>query len=143
MHTNCCFVCRTCMCIVHVCDENCAPRFTYRKRCTYIDNLKSGHALLTKSVLYTYSTGNSLGSIHFIWRIPEDVSEKDLLSGNSEAMRKIQPTLPTYHTRRAMRREFFNQISLFRFGKPAALRGLYWCLTGELVHVLDVVRSPC
>ena len=96
-----------------------------------VSTLTTCHALFTKSMLYTYSIGNSLGSIHFIWRIPENASEEDLLSGNGEAVRKIQPALPTYHTR-AMRREFFNQISLFRFGKPAALRGLYRRLTGEL-----------
>ena len=37
-----------------------------------LTNLRSGFALMTKAVLYSYSTGNSLGSIHFIWKIPED-----------------------------------------------------------------------
>ena len=85
---------------------------------------------MTKAVLYSYSTGNSLGSIHFIWKIPEDASEEDILTGNSEAARKILPSLPSYHTR-AMRKEFFNEISLFSLGKPAVLRALYKRLTGE------------
>ena len=80
--------------------------------------------------MYTYSTGNSLGSIHFMWKVPEDASEEELLSGNCEVTRKIQPQLPSYHTR-AMRRQFFDQVSLFRLGnKPAVWRGLYKLITG-------------
>ena len=85
---------------------------------------------MTKTVLYTYSTGNSLGSIHFIWRIPEAISEEDLLSGNSEALRKIEPSLPTYDTR-AMKKQFFNQVGLFCQAKPAVLRAMYKQLTGK------------
>ena len=90
---------------------------------------------MTKAVLYTYSTGNSLGSIHFIWRIPEEIGEEDLLSGNTEVLRKIQPSLPTYHTR-AMRKQFFNQVSLFCTGKPAVLRAMYKQLTGKYLSYL-------
>ena len=111
-----------------------------RKRCTYIDNLRSGCALMTKTVLYTYSTGNSLGSIHFIWRIPEEISEEDLLSGNSEALRKIEPSLPTYDMR-AMRKQFFNQVGLFCQAKPAVLRAMYKQLT--FGGVLDVCVIYC
>ena len=41
---------------------------------SYIDNLRSGCTLITKMVPYTYSTRNSLVSIHFIWKIPEEIS---------------------------------------------------------------------
>ena len=92
--------------------------FVYcRKRRTYIDNLRSGYALMSKAVLYTYTTGNSLGSIHFLWRVPEELTEEELLAGNLESLRKIQPQLPTYHTR-AMRKQFFEKVSLFRVGNP-------------------------
>ncbi len=96
---------------------------------------------MTKAVLYTYSTGNCLGSIHFIWRIPEDISEEDLLKRNADALHKIQPLLPTYHTR-AMKKQFFNQIGLFRIGKPAVLRAVYKQLTGMFskpIHIDNLI----
>ena len=104
--------------------------FVLRTRPTYNDNLRSGCGLKTNTVLYTYSTGNFLGIIPFIWRISEEISEEDLLSGNSEALCKIKPSLPTYHTR-AMRKKIFNHVGLFCSAKPAVLRAMYKQLTGK------------
>ena len=70
-----------------------------------------------------------------IWRIPEEIVEEDLLSGNTEVLRKIQPSLPINHTR-ATRKQFFNQVSLFSTGKPAVLRAMYKQLTGKYLTYL-------
>lgn len=101
----------------------------YRKRRVYIDTLKAGHCLTCSIVLYSYASGNSIGTIHFVWRTPDEVTAAMLTEGNHECMRKIQPMLPIYHTR-AMKIEFFGKISLFSGITPAALRAVYKTLTG-------------
>ena len=106
--------------------------FCYRKRRYFIDKLKSGQCLTCDSVLFAYATGNCLGTIHFLWKIPDDAQFDVLISANTECYRKIQPSLPIYHTR-AMKKHFFDQISLLRCGQPSALRGIYRLLTGEYI----------
>ena len=59
--------------------------------------------------MYNYATGNRVGTIHFVWRIPEDISEEALAAGNSSALHKIEPSLPVFHTR-AMRKQFFEEM---------------------------------
>jgi hypothetical protein len=38
-------------------------------------------------------------TLHFVWRVPEDISEEALAVGNSSALHKIEPFLPMFHTR--------------------------------------------
>ena len=49
-----------------------------RQRCTYVDCLKVSHVLSSKAMMYNYASGNRAGILHFIWKIPEDVSEEAL-----------------------------------------------------------------
>ena len=91
----------------------------FRQRRVYIDELKNS-SLLSKILVYTYASGNHAGSLHFIWKIPEEISEEMLTSKNAEVLRVIKPSLPVYHTR-AMKKQFYHDMSLFRCGKPAAL----------------------
>lgn len=100
-----------------------------RSRRYFIDTLKSG-LVTCDTVLYNYATGNCLGTIHFVWKVPTNCDAAPLMSGNGEAFRKIQPSLPVYHTR-AMKKHFFDQIALLQCGKPSALRGIYRLLTGK------------
>ena len=95
--------------------------------------LKAGQCLTCDCVLYDHATGNCLGTIHFIWKTSTSPDSTVLVSGNATCIRKIEPSLPVYHTR-AMKRHFFNQISLLRCGKPSALRGIYRLLTGVCVR---------
>lgn len=106
---------------------------TCRQRRTYIDNLKGEHCMTT-GMVYSYSTGNSPGSIRFVWKFGGDVTPEAITQGNAECIRIIQPSLPVYHTR-AMRKDFFNTVELFKCGKPAVLWGIYKCLTGTDVFV--------
>ena len=80
--------------------------------------------------MYNYASGNRVGTLHFVWKIPEDVSEEVLSAGNSSALHKIEPSLPLYHTR-ALRKQFFEEMKLFNTAKPAVLREMYRRLTGE------------
>ena len=38
------------------------------------------YACRKKVILYTYNSGNSCGNLYFIWMVPEDESESDLLT---------------------------------------------------------------
>lgn len=89
-------------------------------------------------MLSSYNTGNSLGSLHFLWRVPnsDDITEENMAVGNAEAARVIQPGLPTFHTR-AMRKQFFHDFSLFRCARPAVLKEMYRQLTGNDVHTIS------
>ena len=107
----------------------------YRQRRLYIDSLKSGHCLTCNVVLYSYASGNNLGSIHFGWKVPDDMSNGELAEHNQECLRRIQPSLPTYHTR-AMRREFYSKVSLFKCTRPATMREVYKMLTGGCLLLL-------
>lgn len=113
----------------------CSVRFLlhFRQRRYYIDTLKTGQCLTCDCVLYNHATGNCLGTIHFIWKAPSSSDDPTMLvSGNATCIRKIEPSLPIYHTR-TMKKHFFDQISLLRCGKPSALRGIYRLLTGVCV----------
>ena len=82
-----------------------------------------------KSVLYNYSMGNSMGALHFMWTISEDMSEELLAAGNLRVLQEIKPSLPVFHTR-CMRKQFFDEMSLFNVARPAVLREMYKRLTG-------------
>lgn len=81
----------------------------FRARRSYIDDLKKGVCLEMKSMLCSYSTGNSVGSLQFVWKIPDS---GDMTAGNAKAIRVIEPALPIFHTR-AIRKQFFDDFSLF------------------------------
>lgn len=87
--------------------------------------------------MYNYATGNRVGTLHFVWRVPEDISEEALATGNSSALHKIEPSLPVFHTR-AMRKQFFEEMKLFNAAKPAVLREMYRRLTGENYLVVGI-----
>ena len=53
-----------------------------------------------------------------------------MAAGNAKAVRVIQPALPNFHTR-AMRRQFFDNFSLFRSARPAVMKEMYRQLTGR------------
>ena len=57
-----------------------------RQRRTYVDNLKSSSVLTSKVMIYNYATGNNVGTLHFLWKVPEDVSEEELSTGNRNAL---------------------------------------------------------
>ena len=104
-----------------------------------MDDLKSGSCLSMKVLLCTYSTGNHLGNLNFVWRVPDsdNVTEDAMASGNAQATRIIEPSLPVFHTR-AMRKHDF---SLFRCAKPAVMKEIYRQLTGK--HIIICMALYC
>lgn len=95
-----------------------------------MEEIRKGECLQLKSVLYTYSTGNNLGNLYFLWRVPEDESESELLTRSQAMVRKVEATIPTYHTR-AMRKQFMHDFELLVKLEPKVLREMYRCLTGD------------
>ena len=82
--------------------------------------------------MFSYSAGNNIGSLHFLWKVPDskDLDEEGMAAGNAKAIRVIQPSLPNFHTR-AMRRHFIANFSLFRSARPAIMKEMYRQLTGK------------
>lgn len=70
-----------------------------------------------------------MGSLHFLWKVREDMSEELLIAGNLRVLQEIKPSLPTFHTR-CMKKQFFQEMSLFNVTRPAVLREMYKRLTG-------------
>ena len=83
-----------------------------------------------KVVLYTYSSGNSCGNHYFIWTVPEDESQTNLLTQSQAVIRKVETTIPTYHTR-AMRKQFVHDFQLLVHIEPKVMCEMYCCLTGD------------
>ena len=46
--------------------------------------VQSGTCLTCDTVLFDYATGNCLGTIHFIWKVPSDGDPTILTTGNAE-----------------------------------------------------------
>lgn len=74
-----------------------------RQRRFYIDNIK--HGLSYKCIYFRITAGNNIGSHNFLWHIPSNKSENEILPKNMDMIRKLTQELPTYHTR-TMRRRF-------------------------------------
>ena len=83
-----------------------------------------------KTVMYNYAMGNNMGALHFLWKVSDNESEEVLATGNLHALQEIRPSLPVFHTR-YMRKQFFHEMSLFCFARPAVLREMYKRLTGK------------
>lgn len=83
------------------------------------------------SVLFTQSTGGSVLSQHFIWRVPDDFSVEAGLTENQKVIDKLKQGFPVYHTR-AMRKKFVSSYGRFMNNtKPVVLRAVYRELTGD------------
>ena len=71
------------------------------KRQNYIDSLNLG--IQHHCAKFTHAFGGGIPSLHFIWRLPKDSSEEELVQRNTAVMDKLKGGLPVYHTR-AMRK---------------------------------------
>ncbi|KAI8516352.1 hypothetical protein Bbelb_049330 [Branchiostoma belcheri] len=97
----------------------------YRKRYTYISELQ-----LPMSIeLYTYKTGNNLGSLHFIWKVPPSKESRDLNQSN-RLMHEVEKNVPVYHTRE-MHKKFSDRFTLVTSATPVVLREMYQYLTND------------
>ena len=96
----------------------------FRRRYEYNQSL----VVPWKCVLYTYS--GSKNHLHFVWKIPEDQTETELLQRSVTIQQELKECFPRYHTR-AMRREFIHSFGKATHAKPAFLREAYRRLTDD------------
>ena len=109
---------------------NCAPCIFCRKRYTHTGLIRKQHCLQVRTVLYTYSTGNNCRNLYFMWTVPSEEDVSELLSRSQGVLRKVESTIPVYHTR-AMKKQFAHDFDLLAKVEPKVLREMYRHLTGD------------
>lgn len=77
------------------------------KRFFYLSNLTIDSTIM----LYRYHHGNYLGTLNFIWKIPEDFELRNDTK-NAQAIIRTQSLLPQFFTRN-MRRHIFAKVNFF------------------------------
>ena len=77
-----------------------------------------------------YTCTGSRNHITFIWKIPINLTETELLQQNVSIQQQIKTNFPKYHSC-AMRREFIHIFGTVTHTKPAFLRAAYHQLTGD------------
>ena len=122
---NTLIVCHNILCI-----DSILSLLLNRRRYEQVEEIRKGLCLQKSVVLYTYSSGNSCGNLYFIWTVPEDESESDLLTQRQGIVRKVEIAIPTYHTC-AMRKQFVHDFQLLVHIEPKVMREMYRCLTGD------------
>lgn len=83
------------------------------------------------AVKFSHAYGNHLGTLHFIWHVPEGISPSYMLSRNMKAAASVKGRIDIYHTC-AMRREAMSTFGRICGVKPAFLREVYKRLTGDV-----------
>ncbi len=92
-------------------------------------------------MFFTHSSGNNIGNLHFVWKLPTDKSIASTFEESVTTVEAIKHILPQYHTR-AMRREIFTKFGRISSKvKPAALRFLYRELTADCAASHDTPEA--
>ena len=79
-------------------------------------------------IRYTHMSENT--SLNFIWRVPDDADEQQLVNKNSEVRDALLKQIPMYHTR-AMHRDFVNSFGTVCNVESYVLREAYKRLKGD------------
>ncbi len=99
-----------------------------REQYRFIETLKEGVPI--RAMLYTHSSGNNMGNTHFVWRVPDEQPESEVLARSTSVILKVQEQIPHFHTR-AIRSRFMQVFGLVTSVKPAILREMYRQLAGD------------
>lgn len=68
-----------------------------RKKYEYMSLLKRGLSVRTAKL--TYSHGNSVGNLNFIWKIPSAKSDSDIFSQSQRVIEICKQKILSFHTR--------------------------------------------
>ena len=109
-----------------------------RERYQYLESLRQG--LPHRAMLYTHSSQNNLGNTHFIWRVPDEQPENEVLARSTSVTLQVQERIPHFHTR-AVRFRFIQVFGLVTGAKPAILREIYRQLTGDSSSARDEAEA--
>ncbi len=100
-----------------------------RKKYEYLKLLSSG--LSVRTVKLTYSHGNNIGNLNFIWKIPIKASEKDILSQSQQVIETCKQEIPTFHTR-FMRKTLYSKYGCVAPSmKRSVMKSFYKELSGD------------
>ncbi|XP_063434558.1 uncharacterized protein LOC134715936 [Mytilus trossulus] len=94
------------------------------KRRMFIKNLE----IEVPIMLYRMAYGGSIGTLNFIWKVPEEQSSYRE-TRNVKIVNKINATLPKFSTR-SMRRDFLNRYCKLVKSPRSVLRNIFFELTG-------------
>ena len=84
------------------------------------------------TALLTYTHGNNVGSLHFVWRV--ETFGDGAFSDSQPVIESIKKDIPVYHTR-LMRKKMFKVFGRLTSSlKPAFARYIYRVFTGMAVH---------
>ena len=101
-----------------------------RKWYEYIQSLER-NGLPTPVMLLTYSSGNNVDNLHFVWKVQPDESIEESFQRSQEVIEQVKPNLSQFHTR-AMRQAMFEKFGRVSPSvKPAVLQFFYRELTGD------------
>ena len=81
-----------------------------------------------KTVIFSQSSANSAGTLHFIWKVEANLSKAEIVAANSSAVHKVRPLLPSL---------------VRRCATPAVMREMYRRLTGMCGFVLYYSTCVC
>ena len=84
----------------------------------------------SRAVHYVYHTGGPKQSLHFVWKIDDQVSEGDLLNKCLNIIRKIEEDAPLYE-RKITKKEFKHVFGFVT--NPVALRAIFRDLTKAIL----------
>lgn len=95
-------------------------------------NLLISAGLSSPSMLLIYSPGGGIRNLQFLWRLPQQYDDVNILFERSQPLiEEIKSKLPIFHTR-AMRTSMFQKFGRISPNiKPSVLRYFYKELTGE------------
>ena len=99
-----------------------------RKKYEYLEKLKSGLSNVCVAML-TYTHGNNVGNVHFVWKVPDYSS--DAFSQSLRTIEKAKEFIPVFHTR-SMRNALMAKYGrVAPTMKKCIMRKWYRDLTGD------------
>ena len=105
-----------------------------------MDELSEGVPSSFRILMYTHSPGNNVGNTHYVWKIPGDISENELLRENLKATEQMKSQIKVYHSR-AMRNEFKAICGRVSNMKTAIARELYNRFFGDASSAESMAES--
>ena len=100
-----------------------------RKKYEYLSLLKRGLSVHTAKL--TYSHGNSVGNLNFIWKIPSANSDENILSQSQHVIEICKQKIPSFHTR-LMRQTLYSKYGrVTHTMKKSVMRSFYRELSGD------------
>ena len=89
-----------------------------------MDELSEGVPSPLHILKYTHSPGNNIGNTYYMWKIPDDISEDELLQENLKAIKQVKSQIKVYRSP-AMCNKFKAVCGRVSNMKPAVARELY------------------